>query len=97
MRFPRVAKTQPWAGIGQRFQRYSRITILKSWYRFYFLGKALVHSFWAHLLPGYSRVAALHYPLNFRQRGHRRISRCGHSQRAVRGPAFNCPLRALVH
>jgi len=23
MRFPRVAKAQPWAGIGERFQRYS--------------------------------------------------------------------------
>ena len=23
MRFPRVAKAQPWAGISQRFQRYS--------------------------------------------------------------------------
>ena len=22
MRFPRVAKAQPWAGIGERFQRY---------------------------------------------------------------------------
>jgi hypothetical protein len=41
MRFPRVAKAQPWAGIGERFQRYSfPIGILKSGYRFDFLWKA---------------------------------------------------------
>lgn len=41
MRFPRVATAQPWAGISQRFQRYSfPISLLKSEYRFYFLCKA---------------------------------------------------------
>jgi hypothetical protein len=41
MRFPRVAKAQPWAGIGERFQRYSfPIGFLKSGYHFDFLCKA---------------------------------------------------------
>ena len=40
MRCPRVAKAQPWAGIGERFQRYSPTNLLKSGYRFDFLCKA---------------------------------------------------------
>ena len=41
MRFPRVAKAQPWAGVGERFQRYSfPINLLESGYRFDFLCKA---------------------------------------------------------
>ena len=32
MRFPRVAKAQPWAGIGERFQRYSfQISLSQKW------------------------------------------------------------------
>jgi hypothetical protein len=39
IRFPRVAKAQPWAGIGERFQRYSfelegaSLTIVSLWFR----------------------------------------------------------------
>lgn len=39
IRFPRVAKAQPWAGIGERFQRYSFSISLKSRYRSDFLCK----------------------------------------------------------
>jgi hypothetical protein len=40
MPVPRVAKAQPWAGIGERFQRYSfPMSPLKNGYHFDFLCK----------------------------------------------------------